>query len=68
MPWLVDEPQMFIRTIWLGGFPLRARELAGVASTIGIYLGRGFSGDEAQQIADRMFANPARALDALVRE
>jgi len=43
MPWLVDEPQMFIRPIWLGGFPLRARELAGVASTMGIYLGRGFS-------------------------
>jgi vacuolar iron transporter family protein len=35
---------------------------------IGIYVGRGFSRDEARQIADRMFADPARALDALVRE
>ena len=59
---------MLVRPIWFGGFPLRARELAGVASTIGIYLGRGFSRDEAQQIADRMFVNPARPLDALVRE
>jgi vacuolar iron transporter family protein len=35
---------------------------------VGIYVGRGFSRDEASQIADRMFADPARALDALVRE
>ncbi len=35
---------------------------------IGIYVGRGFPRDEATQIADRMFADPARALDALVRE
>ena len=35
---------------------------------IGIYVGRGFSREEARQIADRMFADPARALDALVRE
>jgi VIT1/CCC1 family predicted Fe2+/Mn2+ transporter len=35
---------------------------------VGIYVGRGFTRDEARQIADRMFADPARALDALVRE
>lgn len=35
---------------------------------VGIYVGRGFPRDEARQIADRMFAEPARALDALVRE
>jgi VIT1/CCC1 family predicted Fe2+/Mn2+ transporter len=33
-----------------------------------IYVSRGFTPDEARQIADRMFADPARALDALVRE
>ena len=35
---------------------------------VGIYVGRGFSRDEARQLADRMFADPDRALDALVRE
>jgi VIT1/CCC1 family predicted Fe2+/Mn2+ transporter len=35
---------------------------------VGIYVGRGFSRDEATEFADRMFANPERALDALVRE
>ena len=35
---------------------------------VGIYVGRGFTRDEAGLIADRMFADPARALDALVRE
>lgn len=35
---------------------------------VGIYVARGFTSDEAGQIADRMFADPARALDALVRE
>lgn len=35
---------------------------------VGIYVGRGFTRDEAREIADRMFADPARALDALVRE
>jgi VIT1/CCC1 family predicted Fe2+/Mn2+ transporter len=35
---------------------------------VGIYVGRGFPRDEAQGIADRMFAEPERALDALVRE
>lgn len=35
---------------------------------VGIYVGRGFSRDEATEITDRMFADPDRALDALVRE
>jgi vacuolar iron transporter family protein len=35
---------------------------------VGIYVGRGFTRDEARQIADRMFADPERALEALVRE
>ena len=35
---------------------------------VGIYVGRGFSRDEATQIADRMFSDPARALDSMVRE
>ena len=35
---------------------------------VGIYLERGFPPDEARLVADRMFATPARALDALVRE
>jgi VIT1/CCC1 family predicted Fe2+/Mn2+ transporter len=35
---------------------------------VGIYVARGFNRAEAVQIADRMFADPARALDALVRE
>lgn len=35
---------------------------------VGIYVGRGFSREEARQFADRMFADPTRALDALVRE
>jgi VIT1/CCC1 family predicted Fe2+/Mn2+ transporter len=35
---------------------------------VGIYVERGFNRDEATLIADRMFADPARALDALVRE
>jgi VIT1/CCC1 family predicted Fe2+/Mn2+ transporter len=35
---------------------------------VGIYVSRGFTSDEAADIADRMFADPARALDALVRE
>ena len=35
---------------------------------VGIYVGRGLTRDEARQFADRMFADPARALDALVRE
>jgi len=35
---------------------------------VGIYVGRGFSRDEAVLFADRMFADPERALDALVRE
>jgi VIT1/CCC1 family predicted Fe2+/Mn2+ transporter len=35
---------------------------------VGIYVGRGFSRGEATEIADRMFADPERALDALVRE
>ena len=35
---------------------------------IGIYIGRGFSREEAVQLADRMFADPERALEALVRE
>jgi VIT1/CCC1 family predicted Fe2+/Mn2+ transporter len=35
---------------------------------VGIYVGRGFSREEARQFADRMFADPKRALDALVRE
>jgi VIT1/CCC1 family predicted Fe2+/Mn2+ transporter len=38
------------------------------AILVGIYVGRGFSREEATQIAERMFADPARALDALVRE
>lgn len=38
------------------------------AILVGIYVGRGFTREEAQQIADRMFADPARALEALVRE
>jgi VIT1/CCC1 family predicted Fe2+/Mn2+ transporter len=33
-----------------------------------IYVGRGLTRDEARLFADRMFADPARALDALVRE
>lgn len=35
---------------------------------VGIYVERGLTRDEARQFADRMFADPARALDALVRE
>jgi VIT1/CCC1 family predicted Fe2+/Mn2+ transporter len=35
---------------------------------IGIYMGRGLSREEAVQFADRMFANPQRALETLVRE
>jgi VIT1/CCC1 family predicted Fe2+/Mn2+ transporter len=35
---------------------------------VGIYVERGFSRGEATLIADRIFADPARALDALVRE
>lgn len=35
---------------------------------VGIYVGRGFSREEARQFADRMFADPTRALEALVRE
>ena len=35
---------------------------------IGIYAERGFTADEARLFADRMFADPARALDTLVRE
>jgi vacuolar iron transporter family protein len=35
---------------------------------VGIYVGRGFPRDEAGRIADRMFAEPDRALEALVRE
>jgi len=35
---------------------------------VGIYVGRGFNREEARQFADRMFADPTRALDALVRE
>jgi VIT1/CCC1 family predicted Fe2+/Mn2+ transporter len=35
---------------------------------IGIYIGRGFSREEAVGLADRVFADPQRALDTLVRE
>jgi len=35
---------------------------------VGIYVGRGLTRDEARLFADRMFEDPARALDALVRE
>jgi VIT1/CCC1 family predicted Fe2+/Mn2+ transporter len=35
---------------------------------VGIYMGRGLDRDEAKQFADRMFADPQRALDTLVRE
>jgi VIT1/CCC1 family predicted Fe2+/Mn2+ transporter len=35
---------------------------------VGIYVGYGLSRDEARHFADRMFADPGRALDALVRE
>jgi VIT1/CCC1 family predicted Fe2+/Mn2+ transporter len=35
---------------------------------IGIYVGHGFTPDEARRFADRMFADPERALDTLVRE
>jgi vacuolar iron transporter family protein len=35
---------------------------------VGIYVGRGFTRDEAKQIADRMFADPARAIESMVRE
>ena len=35
---------------------------------VGIYMGRGLTRDEARQFADRMFADPQRALETLVRE
>ncbi len=35
---------------------------------IGIYVGRGFNREEAVQMAERVFADPDRALDTLVRE
>ncbi len=35
---------------------------------VGIYVGRGLTREEARLFADRMFEDPARALDALVRE
>lgn len=35
---------------------------------VGIYVERGLTRDEARQFADRMFADPERALDTLVRE
>jgi VIT1/CCC1 family predicted Fe2+/Mn2+ transporter len=35
---------------------------------VGIYMGRGLSREEAKTFADRMFADPQRALDTLVRE
>ncbi|HEX5147791.1 MAG TPA: VIT1/CCC1 transporter family protein, partial [Candidatus Limnocylindrales bacterium] len=35
---------------------------------VDIYVDRGFPREEARSIAERMFAEPARALDALVRE
>jgi VIT1/CCC1 family predicted Fe2+/Mn2+ transporter len=35
---------------------------------VGIYMGRGLSREEASPFADRMFADPQRALETLVRE
>ena len=35
---------------------------------VGIYMGRGLTREEATHFADRMFADPQRALDTLVRE
>ena len=35
---------------------------------VGIYMGRGLTRDEAKHFADRMFAEPDRALETLVRE
>lgn len=35
---------------------------------VGIYMGRGLNREEADHLADRMFADPERALETLVRE
>ena len=57
------EYQIEFQREQLATIPDQEREIL-----VGIYVGRGFSRDEAVQLADRVFANPDRALDTMVRE
>ena len=57
------EYQIEFQRHQLATIPEQEREIL-----IGIYMEREFSRDEAVQMVDRVFANPDRALDTMVRE
>ena len=63
-----SQRELFERQIALEAAELEAMPEEEQAELAALYMAKGFSKDEAQRIAARMFENPKTALDALVRE
>jgi len=63
-----SQRELFERQIALEAAELEAMPEEEEAELAALYMAKGFTRDEAQRIAARMFENPKTALDTLVRE